>query len=135
MTDPTISILTRFPAITRETLMAYSSASGDSNAVHIDPDAARAAGFPDVFAQGMLIMAYMGRAVTDSIPQDRLRALSTRFVGITQLGDELACSGAATDFFEEDGEKRAAIELEIRNQHGEVNLVGKAVVAVDPEEA
>lgn len=128
-------ILARFPAITREALARYADASGDSNAVHIDVDAARAAGFEDVFAQGMLIMALMGRSVTDVVPLHRLRSLSTRFVGITNLGDELTCRGDITEFFEEAGERRGIIELEIRNQHEQLKLAGKAIVALESEEA
>ena len=46
-----------FRAITRTTLALYAGASGDHNPMHIDIDFAKKAGFPDVFAQGMLVMA------------------------------------------------------------------------------
>jgi acyl dehydratase len=41
-----------FPKITRAMLALYAGASGDHNPIHIDSDFAKAAGFPDVFAQG-----------------------------------------------------------------------------------
>ena len=47
--------------INRTTLALFAGASGDHNAVHIDIDYARRAGMPDVFAHGMLSMAYLGR--------------------------------------------------------------------------
>ena len=45
--------------ITRLDLALYAGASGDHNPVHVDIDFARAAGLDDVFAHGMLSMAYL----------------------------------------------------------------------------
>ena len=52
------------PPITRTTLALFAGASGDHNPIHIDLDFARAAGQDDVFAHGMLTMAYIGRLLT-----------------------------------------------------------------------
>ena len=60
-----------FPRITRTTLALYAGASGDHNPMHIDIDFAKKAGFPDVFAQGMLVMAMLGQALTDAVRPDR----------------------------------------------------------------
>src|SRR6478736_3981985 len=49
------------PPLSRATLALYAGASGDHNPNHIDSDFARAAGMEDVFAQGMLAMAWLGR--------------------------------------------------------------------------
>ena len=57
------------PPLTRATLALYAGASGDHNPVHIDIDFARAAGMPDVFAHGMLSMAWLGRLLTNWAPQ------------------------------------------------------------------
>ena len=51
--------------ITRFTLALYAGASGDHNPIHIDSDFAKKAGMPDVFAHGMLSMAYLGRMLTN----------------------------------------------------------------------
>jgi acyl dehydratase len=40
--------------LTRAMLALFAGASGDHNPVHIDIDAARAAGLPDVIGHGML---------------------------------------------------------------------------------
>ena len=61
--------------------------------MHVDSDFAKKAGFPDVFAQGMLAMAYLGQAVTDAAPPDRLRSFSTRFLAITQTRRQTHVSG------------------------------------------
>ena len=46
-----------FPPISRHTLALYCGASGDHNPIHVDLDFAKKAGFDDVFAHGMLVMA------------------------------------------------------------------------------
>src|ERR1700677_1188107 len=99
-----------FPPITRAALALYAGASGDHNAVHIDSDAAKAAGFGDVFAQGMLVMAYMGRALTEVVPQECLRQFSARFLAVTQLGARLGCVGKCGEPYDEDDERRIAFD-------------------------
>jgi acyl dehydratase len=131
MTYQPLHIERSFPKITRTTLALYADASGDTNPVHIDLDAAHAAGFDDVFVHGMLVMAYMGRAITDTVPPERMRLFTARFVAITHVGDVLTCRGNSGEPFDEGGERRVEINLEMKNQQGEVKLVGRAVCAVE----
>ena len=56
------------PPVSRLTLALYCGASGDHNPIHVDSDFARSAGMPDVFAHGMLSMAWLGRLLTDWVP-------------------------------------------------------------------
>jgi acyl dehydratase len=63
----------QLPAVDRTTLALFGGASGDHNPIHIDLDFARRAGMPDVFAQGMLGMAWLGRLLTQWLPQSRIR--------------------------------------------------------------
>ena len=120
----------RFPAITRHRLALYCGASGDHNPIHVDLDFAKAAGFPDVFAHGMLAMAWLGQAVTDVLAPENLRAYSVRFAAITQLGAELTCTGTVAEIIEKDGERLARLDLKAVDQHGEAKLVGEALVAI-----
>lgn len=119
-----------FPPISRHTLALYCGASGDHNPIHVDIDFARKAGFPDVFSHGMLVMAYLGQALTDAVPPDRVRAFSTRFQAITQLGARLTCDGTVAELFEAEGEARARLALTATDETGEVKLAGEAVVAL-----
>jgi len=119
-----------FPPITRHTLALYCGASGDHNPMHVDSDFAHKAGFPDVFSHGMLIMAYLGQALTDAVPPAALRRFSNRFVAITQLGAKITCEGTVADLFEEGGERRARIVLSAADENGEVKLAGEAIVAI-----
>lgn len=122
-----------FPAVTRHALALYCGASGDHNPMHVDIDFARRAGFPDVFAHGMLVMAYLGQALSDAVPPSAIREFSTRFVAITQLGARLTCTGEIVEIFESNGEKRARLVLAARDEQGDVKLSGEAVVALSPQ--
>ena len=119
-----------FPPITRHRLALYCGASGDHNPIHVDLDFAKAAGYPDVFAHGMLVMAYLGQALTDSVPPPRLRTFSTRFVAITQLGAHLTCEGHVSEFVERAGEPCMKIALTTKDENGDVKLTGEAVIAL-----
>ena len=67
--------LLQLPPVDRTTLALFGGASGDLNPIHIDLDFARRAGLPDVFAQGMLGMAWLARLLTQWRPQAQLRGL------------------------------------------------------------
>ncbi|GLZ84334.1 MaoC family dehydratase [Metapseudomonas resinovorans] len=122
--------LLTLPAVNRTTLALYAGASGDHNQVHIDLDFARKARQPDVFAHGMLSVAYLGRLLTGWVSQTQIRSLSVRFTGITQLGHVPTCSGKVIEKFEADGEQRVRLAIRCGNQYGEEKLIGEAVVAV-----
>ncbi|BBZ61850.1 MaoC/PaaZ C-terminal domain-containing protein [Mycolicibacterium monacense] len=130
-----IQVGTEVPAlavqpITRTTLALFAGASGDHNPIHIDLDAAKEAGFDDVFAHGMLSMAYLGRLITSWVPQSQLRSLSTRFSAITPVHARPTCTGTVTSVDEVDGERRATLDVQITLEDGTVTLRGEAVVAV-----
>ena len=116
--------------ISRLTLALYCGASGDHNPIHVDTDFAKAAGVGDVFAHGMLSMAYLGRLLTNWVPQSALRAYGVRFVAITQVGAQVRCEGRVTEKFEQDGERRVRVELSTTDQNGQTKLSGDAVVAL-----
>ena len=115
------------PPINRTQLALFAGASGDHNPIHIDTDFARQAGMPDVFAHGMLGMAWVGRLVTQWAPLAELREFNVRFAGITHLGNAVRCTGTVTEKL--DG-KRVRVALQSANQFDQVKIVGKAVVAL-----
>ena len=61
------------PPISRHQLALYCGGSGDHNPIHVDLDFAKKFGFKDVFAHGMLSMAFLGRLVTSYAPSNRVR--------------------------------------------------------------
>jgi acyl dehydratase len=118
------------PALDRTTLALYAGASGDHNPIHIDIDAARRAGLPDVIGHGMLSMAWLGRLLTNWAPQAALRRFDVRFQGITHLGSVITCSGRIVEKLERDGERLVRVEIATVNQHGERKTAGEALVAL-----
>ena len=116
--------------INRTTLALFAGASGDHIRLHIDTDYARKAGMPDVFAHGMLSMAYLGQLLTRWVDQRQLREFGVRFVGITHLGHQVTCSGHVVEKIEADGEQRVKLEIQTANQYGEQRVVGEAVIAL-----
>lgn len=123
---PTLAL----PAITRTTLALFAGASGDHNPIHIDSDFARAAGMPDVFAQGMLPMAYLARLLTNWVPQSRLRQFHVRFSAMTAVGTKLYCSGIVAEKLEKDGEHLAKLLLAVCDEQGTSKIKGEALVVL-----
>ena len=87
----TLPILVKEP-ISRTTLALFGGASHDHNPIHIDIDFAKKAGYKDVFAHGMLGMAYLGQVLTNWIHPTAIKSFSTRFKAITHIRDVLTCS-------------------------------------------
>lgn len=116
--------------VSRTTLALYAGASGDHNPMHIDIDYAKKAGQSDVFAHGMLAMAYLGRALTDWVPQTAIRSFTTRFTAITRVGEQIVCTGKVAEKMEKEGEKQVRLEITAANQDGEVKAAADAIVAL-----
>lgn len=116
----------RFPSISRSTLALFAGASGDHNPMHIDVDIARSAGLDDVFAHGMLSMAYLGRLLTNWTEQARIRLFRVRFAAITPVNAEPTCTGTVTAI--QDG--IAIVDLAVTLPDGTITLTGDARIAV-----
>lgn len=118
------------PPVNRTVLALFGGASGDHNPIHIDIDFARKSGMPDVFAHGMLGMAWVGRLVTSWAPQAQLRRFDARFQGITHIGNAIRCTGRVVEKLERDGERCVRVELRSTNQFGQTKIAGEALVAL-----
>ncbi|MDN3222055.1 MaoC family dehydratase [Pseudomonas nunensis] len=120
----------QLPPVSRHTLALYCGASGDHNPIHVDSDFAVKAGMPDVFAHGMLSMAYLGRMLTNWQPQSKLRTFTSRFVAITHVHDVITCTGSVIELFEEQGVQLARLSIAATTANGAQTLLGEAVVAL-----
>jgi acyl dehydratase len=72
--------------------LRYADASGDHSPHHVDLEAARREGFPDLLVHGLSVMALSGRAVVDTVAGGdprRLRRLAVRFAAPTLPGTDL----------------------------------------------
>ncbi|MGV9863012.1 MaoC/PaaZ C-terminal domain-containing protein [Rhodococcus koreensis] len=127
---PTVTVPELRPgAVTRTTLALFAGASGDHNPIHVDIDSARASGMDDVFAHGMLSMAYLGRLLTDWIPQSRIRELTARFTAITPVHAEPVLTATISEVVTDGAEQRAVLDLGVVLADGTRTLTGTAVVA------
>jgi acyl dehydratase len=117
--------------ISRTTLALFAGSSGDHNPIHIDIDVAKSAGLNDVFAHGMLSMAYLARLLTQIVPQQQVRRYGVRFIAITPVHGHLTCYAKVDSVDDTSGERLAALGLEVRLADGTTTLVGSAVVALD----
>ena len=79
--------------LTRTQIVQYAGASGDFNPIHHDEMfASKAAGYPSVFAHGMLTMGLTGRLLTDWLGDGVLREFGVRFVKQVWPGDTLTAT-------------------------------------------
>jgi acyl dehydratase len=87
-------------------------------------------GLKDVFAHGMLGMAYLGRLLTQWVPQEAIRTFGVRFTAITWIGESMVCTGKVVEKLEQNGEKCVRLELTCANEQGEAKHKADAVVAL-----
>lgn len=125
----TLPILVKSP-ITRTTLALFAGASHDHNPIHIDIDFAKKAGYKDVFAHGMLGMAYLGQVLTNWVHPTAIKQFSARFKALTNLGDILTCNGAVVEKVIKEEQNFIRLSLSVRNQDGEEKLTGEALIKV-----
>jgi len=117
--------------LTRTQIVQYAGASGDFNPIHHDElFASKAAGYPSVFAHGMLTMGLTGRLLTDWLGDGVLREYGVRFVRQVWPGDTLTARGVVKQIRVDGAEGLVEIEIETRNQKGEPVVSGSAVAAL-----
>ena len=119
------------PAITRETLKVYGPAAGDPNPMHVDDEFAKNAGYPGVFAHGMLSMGYLGEFLHKAAGGvGNVRKFRARFAKLTWPGDVVSCKGTVTAVRDEGDQKLVDCDIWTETQSGEKKVVGTATLAL-----
>ena len=114
--------------VNRTHIVKYAGASGDFNPLHHDDGVAQnMAGYPSVFANGMLSMGLTGRMLTDWLGPANLKKFGVRFTRQVWPGDTLTAKGEVIALREEDGKRLATIKVVTVNQNGESVVEGEAV--------
>jgi len=116
----------------RTQLVMYAGTSGDYNPLHSDdPYCREAAGYPGVFAHGMLTMGMTGRLVTDRFGAENVKKYGVRFTNQVWPGDDLIGKAIVEAIRESGGETLVDLALTTTNQKGEAVVSGYATVRVD----
>jgi acyl dehydratase len=118
--------------LTRTQIVMYAGASGDYNPVHSDEVfTTQVAGYPSVFAHGMLSMGMTGRMLTNWVGDGRLTRYGVRFVSQVWPGDSLTAKATVEAIREEDGQNLVDIAVSTINQDGTEVVRGSATARVD----
>src|SRR4051794_26975361 len=116
----------------RTQIVQYAGASGDYNPLHSDElFATKVAGYPTVFAHGMLTMGMTGSLLTDTVGDGRLTKFGGRFTSQVFPGDTLTATATVEAIREEGGQQLADFTVSTVNQDGREVFSGHATARLD----
>jgi len=117
----------------RTQIVQYAGASGDYNPLHTDEVfTTKVAGYPSVFAHGMLTMGMTGRMLTNYVGDGRLTKYGVRFTNQVWPGDTLDATATVLGLRAEGGKNFVDLEVTTVNQNGVEVLKGSASARIDP---
>ena len=117
----------------REKIREYARAVGEENPVHLDPEAARAAGFSNVVAPPMFCVVYSAGAMGPAILDPELEINLMMMVHGQQqfewfepvvAGDTITTTATLEDLYEKNGMEFYVFETESTNQEGKPVVKG-----------
>ena len=112
----------------RTQVVMYAGASGDYNPVHTDElFTTEVAGYPGVFAHGMLTMGMTGRMLTNYVGDGRLTEFGVRFTNQVFPGDTLDSTATVPAI----SEGLVEINVSTINQEGIEVAKGSAQARID----
>ncbi|TDJ21850.1 MAG: acyl dehydratase [Gammaproteobacteria bacterium] len=117
----------------RTQIVQYAGSSGDYNPLHTDEMfTTQVAGYPSVFAHGMLTMGMTGRLLTNYVGDGRLTNYGVRFTNQVWPGDTLDSTATVAELREEGGEHFVDLTVSTVNQDGVEVVKGTATARIDP---
>ncbi len=127
----------RYPPVTyavgREKIREYAAAVGETNPLHFDVEAARAAGYEDVLAPPMFTVVYSGRSLGPAVLDPDLGinlammlhgGQEFRWGPVVLAGDEITTTTTVKDIAERGGMGFYVFESVSENQRGETVCTG-----------
>jgi acyl dehydratase len=120
-------------AVGREKIKEYAGAVGETNPIHLEPEAARAAGYADVVAPPMFAVVYSAPAIRPAFMDPDVGINLPAMVHGGQefvwgppvvAGDEITTSASVKEIYERDGRGFYVFETTSTNQDGETVCAG-----------
>jgi 3-hydroxybutyryl-CoA dehydratase len=117
--------------LTQDKMTAFAEDSANSQrgtSIHVQPEAAKAAGFSTTVAHGLITSEYISDLMIREIGKGWLLAgrLSVAFVGSPLCGDTITTNGRLVERIDEGSFERLVYEVWCENQRGEAVTVGTA---------
>ncbi|MFG2372029.1 MaoC/PaaZ C-terminal domain-containing protein [Streptomyces sp. NPDC048504] len=117
----------------RTRIVQYAGASGDFNPLHTDERfATEVAGYPGVFAHGMLTMGMTGRVLTDWVGVEALLTFGVRFKAQVWPGDTLTATATVESVEDTPDGPVAHFSLRTVTQDGAEVVTGTASALLEP---
>lgn len=131
----TAAVGTEIPPSVRHTDLAnwnrFAAVNDEFIDIHMDGEAARAVGMPDVFGMGNLRISYLHNLLCDWLGDaGDIAELRCEFRGLNLRGDDLTCTGTVTGNSEVDGLRLVTLDIGVRNQDGVDTTPGAATVVL-----
>ncbi len=116
----------------RTQIVQYAGASGDYNPLHTDEIfTTKIAGYPSVFAHGMLSMGLTGTMLTNYVGDGSQKKYGVRFTNQVWPGDTLKSTTTITAIKDQDGERVIDLEIVTTNQNDVAVVTGNATAKIE----
>jgi len=118
--------------LSRTQIVQYAGASGDYNPVHTDQlYTEEIAGYPSVFAHGMLSMGMTGKMLTNYVGDGCLKAFGVRFTSQVFPGATLTATATVSGIREDNGQQIVDLEVSTVDEEGVEVVKGTASAVID----
>ncbi len=118
--------------LSRTQIVQYAGASGDYNPVHTDEIyTKKIAGYPSVFAHGMLSMGMTGKMLTNYVGDGRLMSFGVRFTSQVFPGATLTATATVTGLREDNDTHIVDLDVSTTDEEGVEVVKGTASARVD----
>ena len=116
--------------ITEKDIIAFAELIDDSNPVHLDAEYAKTTMFGERIAHGMHSASFFTTLIATRLPgiEGVYVSQEIKFIRPVRIGDTITAQ--ATVIEKNDAKRRITLKTMVTNQHGELIIDGKGVVAV-----